>query len=130
MFSSKISIWLRKSILQIKIFVIIKIFLSKNMFKVALYYLFNVFILYNTVSYLKLNFKPKIDPKMFTYKNLEEILKTWKFFWKTSGNPVYSCMSCICSVFIVDVPTFKFISRIFFYFLFIRLVIFQFTFCY
>ena len=57
------------------IFVIIKIFLSKNIFKLALQYLFNDFILFNAVSYLKLNFKLKIDPKMCTFKNLEKILK-------------------------------------------------------
>ena len=33
------------------------------------------FILFNTVSYLKLNFKLKIDPKMCTFKNLEKFLK-------------------------------------------------------
>ena len=50
-------------------------FFIKNIFKVALQYLLNVFILSNTVSYLKLNFKQKIDPKMCTFKNLEEILE-------------------------------------------------------
>ena len=54
----------------------------------TLQYLLNVYILFNTVSYLKLNFKLKIDPKMCTFKNLEEISKTWKNFEKTSGNPV------------------------------------------
>ena len=58
-----------------------------NTFEVALQYLFNVFILFNTVFYLKFNFKLKIDPKICTFKNLEEILKTWKNFEKTSGNP-------------------------------------------
>ena len=52
-----------------------KIFLLKNTFKVALQYIFNIFKLFNTVSYLKLNFKPKIDPKMCTFKNLEKFLK-------------------------------------------------------
>ena len=28
---------------------------------------------------------------MCTFKNLEEIWKTWKKFEKTSGNPVYIC---------------------------------------
>ena len=50
------------------------------MFKVALQYLFNVFIIFNTVSYLKLNFKLKVALKMCTFKNLEEIWKTWNFF--------------------------------------------------
>ena len=45
----------------------------KNIFNEILQYLFNVFILCNTVSYIKINFKLKIDPKMCTYKNLEEI---------------------------------------------------------
>ena len=62
--------------------------LLKNIFKVAIQYLFNVFVLFNTVSYLKLSFKLKIDPKMFTFKILEEIWKTWKIFEKISGNPV------------------------------------------
>ena len=50
------------------------------LFKVALQYLFNVFILFNTVSYLKHNYKLKIDPKLCILKNLEEIWKTWKIF--------------------------------------------------
>ena len=55
-------------------------FILKNIFTVALEYLFNVFILFNTASYLKLNFKLKIEPKMYTFKNLEKIWKTWKHF--------------------------------------------------
>ena len=54
--------------LWIKLFVIIKITLLKNTFKVALQYLFNVLILFNTVF----NFKLKIDPKMRTFKNPEK----------------------------------------------------------
>ena len=53
-------------------------FLLKNIFIVALHYLFNAFILFNIVFNLKLNFKLKIDPKMCTFKNLEKIWKTWK----------------------------------------------------
>ena len=34
-----------------------KFFLFENTFKVALQYLFNVFMVFNTVFYLKLNFK-------------------------------------------------------------------------
>ena len=49
--------------------------LLENTFKVTLQYLFNAFILFNTVSYIKLNFKLKIDPKMRTFKNLEETKK-------------------------------------------------------
>ena len=39
-------------------------FLFNNTFKVALQYLFNVFILINTVCYLKLKSKLKIDQKV------------------------------------------------------------------
>ena len=53
-----------------------------NILKVALQYPFNVFILFNAVLSLKLNFKQKIDPKMLIFKNLEEIWKTWKEFGK------------------------------------------------
>ena len=42
---------------------------SKNTFKVALLYLFDVVILLNT----NFNFKLKIDSKTCTFKNLEEI---------------------------------------------------------
>ena len=52
-----------------------KLFLLKNIFKRAFHYLYNVFILFNSVSYLRLNFKLKIDPKMCSFKNLEKILK-------------------------------------------------------
>ena len=55
-----------------------KIFLLKNTFKVTLQYFFNAFILFNTVSLIEINLKLKIDPKMCTFKNLEEIWKTWK----------------------------------------------------
>ena len=78
MFSSKISIWHKKYIIKIGFFCHHqKIFLLKNLFKVILQYLFNVFILFNTVSYIKLNFKQKIDPKMCTFKNLEKNLNKW-----------------------------------------------------
>ena len=70
-----------------KILSSLSIFLTKNIFKVASQYLFNVFILFNTVSYLKHNFKLQIGPKMCTFKNLEEIWNTWKKFEKVSGNP-------------------------------------------
>ena len=58
-----------------------------NILKVVLQYLFNAFILFNTVSYLKLDFKLKIEPKMYSFKNQEVIWKTWKNFERTSGNP-------------------------------------------
>ena len=48
-------------------------FLLQNTFKVVLQYFFNVFILFNTFSYLRLNFKLKINPKICTFKNLEKI---------------------------------------------------------
>ena len=44
-------------------------FLLKDIFKLALQYVFNV-ILFNTVSYIEINLKLKIDLKMCTYKNL------------------------------------------------------------
>ena len=65
-------------------------FKLKNTFKVVLQYLFNVFILCNTVCYLKLNFKRKIDPKMRPFKNREEILKTWRKFLKNIWQPWYN----------------------------------------
>ena len=68
-------------------FVIIKIFFIKNIFKEALQYLFNAFILFNTVSYFKFNFKLEKDPKMRSFKNLEEICKTWKKFQKKEWQP-------------------------------------------
>ena len=59
----------KKSIVQIRIFVIFINNPAKNTFKVALQYLFNVYILFNSVSYFKL----KINQKMCTLKNLEKI---------------------------------------------------------
>ena len=54
----------------------------KKIFKVALQYLFNDFILFNTVSYLKLNFKLKKRPNNVYFRkpgrnlqNLEKVLK-------------------------------------------------------
>ena len=67
---------------------ITKNFFNKNSLKVALLYLFRVFILFNIVFNLKLNFKLKIDPKMRTFKMLEEVWKTHKTE-NMSGNPVY-----------------------------------------
>ena len=43
----------------------------KNTFNVALQYLLNVFLLFNMIFQLKLNFKLKLDPKKRTFKNLE-----------------------------------------------------------
>ena len=53
----------------------IKIFLLKNTLKVTLQHLLNVFVLFNTVSVIEINLKLKVDPKMFTFKNLEKFLK-------------------------------------------------------
>ena len=58
-------------------------FVIKNTFKANLHDIFNVFILFNTVSQIKLSFRLKIYPKLCTFKNLEEFLKA-------SGNPVSS----------------------------------------
>ena len=66
-----------------------KFFLLKNTFKVTLQHLLNVFVLFNTVSFIEINLKLKIDPKMFTFKNLEEIWKTWKNFRKNEWQPCY-----------------------------------------
>ena len=66
-----------------------KIFFFLNPYKVTLQHLLNVFVLFKTVSFIEINLKLKIDIKMFTFKNLEEIWKTWKNFEKTSGNPAY-----------------------------------------
>ena len=64
-----------------------KTFLLKNTFKVTLQYLINVFILTNTVSYIKFNFKLKIGPEICSFKNLEEILKTLKKLTKYEWQP-------------------------------------------
>ena len=63
-----------------------KFFLLKNIFKVSLQYLFNVFMLFNTVFNLKLL---KIDQKMNILKKLG------KSFENISGNPeIYSLLFC------------------------------------
>ena len=46
--------------------------LTKNAFKVAFQYHFIIAILLNTVVYLKLYFKLKIDPKMCNLKTLKK----------------------------------------------------------
>ena len=52
-------------------------FLLKIVIKVAVQYLFNVFI----QVYIVFNFKLlKLDPKMRIFENLEVIWKTWKTF--------------------------------------------------
>ena len=66
----------------------LKNLLLKNTFKVTLQYLFNVFILFNTVSYIEINLKLKVDPKMCTFKNLKKFGTPGKSFEKTSGKPV------------------------------------------
>ena len=79
------SIWHKKFIIKIKIFVIIKHFFK---LKKALRYVYNVVKLFNTVFYLKHIFILKIDPKIKNFKNLKEILKTWKKFAKIFDNHV------------------------------------------
>ena len=59
-----------------------KNFILKSTLKIALKYLFNIFILFNIVFKLRLNFKLKIDPKMRSFTNLEKNSKTWKNFLK------------------------------------------------
>ena len=50
-----------------------KSFSLKNTSKLTLQYLFNVYIVFNTNSYIRLELKLKIDQQMCTFKNLEEI---------------------------------------------------------
>ena len=45
------------------------------------------FILFNTVSYIEINLKLKIDPKMCTFKTWKKFGKPGKSLEKTSGNP-------------------------------------------
>ena len=54
-------------------FVIIKIFLLKNTFKVALHSIFNIALLIKTIFNPRYDFKLKVDPKMHTFKNLKKI---------------------------------------------------------
>ena len=78
---------------MLKIYPIDNFFLSsskikkKNTFKKALQHLFIEFTLFNSVSYFKLEVKLKINSKMHTFKNLEEIWKSWKNFWKNKWQP-------------------------------------------
>ena len=46
-------------------------------------------------KHIKLNFKLKIDPEICNFKNLEEILKTWKKLGKNEWQPcvMYSCIN-------------------------------------
>ena len=68
----------------------------KNTFKVVLQYLFNVFIQFNTVYYLKLSSILKIDPNTCTFKNLYETLKTWRKLAKNLDKPDH--MSTYCNI--------------------------------
>ena len=57
-------------------------FLLKSIFEIALQYVFNVFMLFLTVFYLKLNFMLKLDPKSCNFENLEETYKKpFANFW-------------------------------------------------
>ena len=69
-------------------------FLLKDTFKVTLQYLFNVLIVFNKVSYFKFNLKLKKDPKMCSFKNPEEILKTWKKYLKNKWQPCLRYKYC------------------------------------
>ena len=63
-----------------------KTFLLKKSFKVTLQYLINVFIIFNTVSYIKLIFKKK----PILLKTLKKFGKLGINLEKSSDNPVYS----------------------------------------
>ena len=63
-----------------------KFFLLKNIFRVALQYLFIILILFNTVFNLKLI---KIDPNMRNFKNLEVIWKICKKLKKKQVATLY-----------------------------------------
>ena len=54
---------------------------KKNFFDIIIHFFF--------FKHIKLNFKLKIDPKMRTFKNLEEIWKTWKKFRKKSATLLF-----------------------------------------
>ena len=64
-------------------------FLLKNTLKVALQYLYNLFILCKTVYYFQLNLKLKIDPKMCTFKNMKKFGKLGIIKKKKSDNPYW-----------------------------------------
>ena len=66
--------------------VTLNVFLLKNTLKLALKYLFNVFVLLKTDSYINLNFKLKIDPKKCTFKDLEKIRKNE---WQPCNNRLF-----------------------------------------
>ena len=57
------------------------------MFQEALRYLFNVLILFKTGFYLQISLKIKIDTKTCNFKNMQEILKTWRKFAKNIWQP-------------------------------------------
>ena len=59
-------------------FVITKNFFIEKHIQSSFTVLFQCFYTDYAASYFKLNFKLKIDPKICTFKNLEEILKTLK----------------------------------------------------
>ena len=61
--------------------------LLRNTYKVTLQYLFNVFILFNTVSYFKFNLKLKIDLKCVLLKICKKFENPLKIKKKTNGNP-------------------------------------------
>ena len=89
MVSDKISNWHKRFMMKINFLWFYQIFFLKSTFKIAKQYLLNIFILFYIVIKTKLNFKIKIDPKMRTFKNLEEIWKTWKKFRKKSATLLF-----------------------------------------
>ena len=73
--------------------------------KVDLQYIFKVVILLNTVLNLKISFKPKIDPEVCTFKNMEEIsqksvatLKVMKFRLYKKNKYLIKYQYCIFSM--------------------------------
>ena len=71
-------------------------FFSNNTFKLALQYVFHVVVLFDTVFYLKLNFKLRQTKKrVCTFKNLKKFRKPDRNFSKANGHPVIGKFSKI-----------------------------------
>ena len=64
--------------------------LLKNTLKIALQYLFNVVILFNTIFNLQLNLKLEINQKICASNTWKKFKKPGRYFSKTSGNICYS----------------------------------------
>ena len=63
--------------------------LLMNTFKVVLQYLFNIFILFHTVLYIKLTLNLKYTQKCVVLRTWKKFGKPGKNSEKTSGNPVF-----------------------------------------